>query len=74
MLRALLFHLLLFAAAIAAQAQRVQTVEGYSRIEQTDDMTGATARARVIELKTEVASRGNTGENLKKKLTFIYQI
>ena len=72
MLRALLFHLLLFAAAIAAQAQRVQTVEGYSRIEQTDDMTGTTARAKVIEQARFDAINAAFGSNISQNnVTFM---
>ncbi len=36
-------------AVSAANAQRILSVEGYSRIEQTEDMTGAMAKAKVIE-------------------------
>ena len=45
-------------------AQRLKTVEGYSRIEQSDEMTGAVARAKVIEQARFDAINGAFGSNI----------
>ncbi len=56
----------LFMAVSTANAQRILSVEGYSRIEQTDDMTGAVAKAKVIEQARFDAINAAFGSNISQ--------
>jgi len=63
---------LLFMTALSIHSQRIQTVEGYSRIEQTDDMTGALTRAKAIEQARFDAINAAFGSNISQNnVTFI---